>query len=192
GGEIIGEHTGEIKGSSYQGGLAAIQHGNKVVGYSTGIITSNSNSPLTGGLVGDFVRDGVIIGWSASSGYIHDSQPIVGLIDPNATTSLKIIAYWDGRRSWKSPPAAGNSSSIQINIPDIANVKWDGNGYYNDTDGNNAKADDEDYVFYAPDFVQYFNISASSPGEGAWPFLKDEYLSFRSVNLPPAAPPASN
>ncbi len=190
GGMIIGRNDGEISGAIYLGGLAATQHGNQVIGFSMGKIAAPYDSSALGGLVGEFVNEGVIIGWSASGGKYLVNQPIVGYTTD--TSLLKIIAYWDGRQSWKSPLTAGNSSSIQINIPDIDNIKWDGNGYYNDTDGNDAKANDEDYVFYAADFVKYFNISASSPGTGAWPPLKGEYLLFRTVSLPPSAPPASN
>ncbi len=190
GGMIIGRNDGEINGAIYLGGLAATQHGNQVIGFSVGEIVSPHDSSALGGLVGEFVNEGVIIGWSASGGKYYVNQPIVGYTTD--TSLLKIIAYWDGSQFWKSPLTAGNSSSIQISIPDIANVKWDGNGYYNDTDGNDAKASNEDYVFYAPDFVKYFIINASSPGTGRWPILKYEHLSFRSVNLPSAAPPSSN
>ena len=202
-GFVIGYNLGKLTGVNAMGGLVGLQMGDKdyltgyTIGYSTGHFwdgfqgVNTENRGFVGGLVGNSDPYGLVVGYvtaiqfSNHNDLIGGLKPLIG--KASGTEKPDIHAYWDKKRfsTDTTVPSSDSINGAQQGISSIANVKWDGTSYYDDVNQDGVKADDgsEPQVFDAMLFMQYFEVQATSPGDGKWPHLKEEYFSMTQPDI---------
>lgn len=175
-GGLTGQNRGYVSGK-FEGSVTASGHsGGGLVGHNLGTVIGQamgtvSGTETIGGMIGQNQQTATSSVLGYSTGAVTGNS-IVGAVIGFTSTDYDLFAYFDptttGLASGIGANTAGAQDNMTIHGISISSVVWNasqGNYVYQITSGNHP-------VFHLANFLEYFTVTETDPGNGSWPELK--------------------